>query len=290
MKDKTSLISNLTHGLTFATDADVAEKLITKYNLYDYLYSSDTDNINCLQAVINEWAEQANKLYATTQYEYNPIENYNRVEHYESIDKTDYGRKDAKSQNVKEAVATDFKTEHNVDTTLGVNTDIKNSHAKNEIRTPNLTDENVHKDSGYDNSSGTESSRDISTRTGTENTVAQAVSNYDESVGLENNNYSHSTGLAADNFDRAVGNKADNYREITGDPLLNYTEASGSDELSKEFDSTVTGNIGVMSTQQMIEMERKIIINVLHFYVDKFAKCFNLKPDGLYTSLYSTDW
>lgn len=282
VKEMPTIVTNLTHSLTFATDSEVNTALATKYRNYEYLYTYDEDNTACLQAVIDEWAPYVNELYLTTQYEYDPIENYHRNEKYKGGESVTYGKKEARETSIKEANETDFKTEHNTDNMSAVNAGIKTEHGRNEVRTPNLTDTTVHSDSGYDNALGTESSNDVTTRNGSETVNATAALNYDETVGTENDNYTHNTGDAADNYDRVVGEKENNYRETTGDAAHNYNQLSGKDSTAKNYELEAYGNIGTMSTQDMIRMERDIIINVLAFYVEKFSKCFNVKIDGLY--------
>lgn len=282
-----TLITSLHHSLTFVTDADVNSYLLTKFRNYEWLYLYDEDNAALLNSIINEWSPYVEQLYATTRYEYDPIENYNRVEEYTGDDKTTYGRKDSRNTDLKESVNTDFKTEHNVDATQGINAGMKTSHNQNVITTPNTTDTSIHKDAGYDNNVSTESSRDELTRTGTETVTASDEHNYDETVGLEENNFTHNTADAEDNYEHSTGDAEDNYRQTVGTAANNYSQLSGQDKLDKHYKLTARGNIGTMSTQQMIQMERDIIVNVMEFYAEKFSRCFNIKADGLYNEMYS---
>lgn len=290
IKEYPSLIENLTHNVSFATDEEINAALVTKYRNYVYLYLLDEDNSACLQAVIDEWGPYCDKLYATTQYEYDPIENYNRHEEYNGKDRTTYGRKDATETNIKEARETDIKNEHSVDSKSAVNAGMKTEHARDETRTPNTEDITVHSDSGYDNPVGSESSRDVLTRRGTENINSPALANYDETTGDEDDNYTHNSALPADNYDRAVGEKTKNYTETTGDKTHNYTQRSGTDLSEDEHTLDAHGNIGTMSTQSLIQLEREIIVNVLAFYMEKFSKCFNITADGLYAEFEHDLW
>lgn len=289
IKERPVLIRNLVHNLTFATDAEVNTMLERKYRNYVYLYPEDEDNTDTLKAVIDEWADYVNKLYETTQYEYDPIENYNRTEIYTGKDETTYGRKEARETSLKDSTETDIKSEHSVDSKSAVNANMKTEHARDETRRPNTEDTTVHSDSGYDNPSGTESSRDVLTRGGSENVNSPAAENYDETTGDELNNYTHNSADPLENYDRVVGDKAKNYRETTGSAANNYNELSGKDTTDKGYNLKAYGNIGTMSTQQMVQMERDIIINVLAFYVEKFSKCFNITAEGLYSE-YTREW
>lgn len=172
------LIQQLQHGLSFADDATVNNALLVKYSLWDYLTPCDADNINILNSCIQRWRDEANKLYETTLFQYNPIENYDMEE--KGKDK----------------------------------------------RTPDLTDEttyggtNTYSEAGYDvprtlydKGKNTAGGKDTTTKKGTE---------------------------------------------------------------TKDHELRRHGNIGVTTTQQMIEMERKIILDTLSWYVDKFRECFNV--------------
>lgn len=289
VKDIPSLIRVLTHNLTFASDQEVADTLITKYYNYEYVFPENADEIESLKAVVNEWAPYCNELYTTTIYDYDPIENYNRLEEYWGDDKTTYGKKESRNTDIKEAMETDFKTERNIDTKQAVNAGMRTEHNQNVLTTPDTTETTVHTDVGYDNTVGAESSRDVVTRNGSERVSATANQNYDETTGSEQNNYTHSTADSEDNFERSTGAAEDNYKQTTGDAEDNFSQLSGVDKNDRYYKLHAKGNIGTMSTQQMIEYERKIIVNVLAFYVEKFSRCFNIKAEGLFNEML-TRW
>lgn len=71
------LIQALEHGLTFADDLTVNNALLTKYSLWEYLTPCDADNVNILNACIQRWRDEANKLFETTLFAYDPTLNYN---------------------------------------------------------------------------------------------------------------------------------------------------------------------------------------------------------------------
>lgn len=170
-------ITQLQHRLKFTNDRIVNEYLLTRYGLYTYLTPCEPDNTRILQATINEWSDYCNKLYDTTLYKYNPIENYDR-------------------------------TEESTDVTHGTST----AHSTAD------TDSTL-KNSGY-------------------NSDALTVTQGTES------------GTVAD--------------------------SNGTSDGTLKRNSHIHGNIGTVSTQMMIEQERRIILDVLDFYISKFANCFNL--------------
>lgn len=60
------------------------------------------------------------------------------------------------------------------------------------------------------------------------------------------------------------------------------TETSSKDEYKSGstgksiVNSSIKGNIGVITTSEMIEKERELIMNLISDYVDTFSNCFNL--------------
>ena len=188
------LIQSLKHGLIFANDATVNDALLTKYSLWDYLTPCDADNLNILNANINRWRDEANQLYKTTLFEYNPIENYNMVEH---------------SKDVRTPDLTDE-------------------------RTPDLTDEISYASSTTNSESDYDSPRVLLEKAKSENGGSDTTTH-------------------------------------TGTDTTTHT---GTD--TNDHELTRAGNTGVTTTQQMIEQERKIIIDCLAWYVAKFEHCFTV--------------
>ena len=182
---KPEWITSLKHNLSFATDGEVNKHILTRYRLYEYLTPCEPDNKAILQSIIDEWSTYVNKLYETTLYEYNPIENYHRYE--------------------KE-----------------------------------------HKEGEFDeNNDSTETPKNRKTTT--------------SNSGYENNNLTKTAEV-----------------EISGTVNVK-TDKDGTN--SDDRDLEAWGNIGTMSTQDMIDQERKLIIDCLDFYVKKFAEAFNLSME-----------
>lgn len=205
-------ISALSHGLDFATDEEVNNHLLTKYRNYDYLTPSTVANTAMFNDIINTWAEQANKLYATTIYEYEPLNNYDIKETGEIIDEKHKGSK----------------------ASTGV--DITVTDTPRVSRTTNET--GFGYDSDVDGSPIGKTVEEEPTGVDTRRTQGNAASNtttYED--------------ISETVFDKDV-RKYNLYRRF--------------------------GNLGVTKTQDLIEAERKIIINVLDYYCEKFAVCFGL--------------
>lgn len=184
------LIQNLRHNLGFVSDQEVNDKILTKYRLYEYLTPCDPDNTAILQSIINDWSDYVIKLYETTQYDYDPLLNYDRHE------------------------VTDDNGAHSA-----------GSHSTT-VNTPNGRQQITH-NSGYNASATLAPTQKIEVQ-GTETNTATGTS-------------------------------------------------SGEDEAHRR--SHIYGNIGVMTSQQMIQQERDLIIDPVEFYVSKFADAFNLSME-----------
>ena len=213
--EKPGLIANLQHDADFATDEEINNHLFTLYRNYDYLTPSDTANTYILQSVIDNWKNYADKLYATTLLEYDPMLNYDMRESGSIIDEKHKGTKESTG----------------VDITV---TD-----------TPRVG--RVTEQSGY----------------GFDSTAAGVP------IGKTTENAPTGTDER-----RTQGNAANNSRTIED------ISATVFDKDVHTFDEyRKYGNLGVVKPQDMIEAERKIIIDVLEFYCSKFAEAFKISSN-----------
>ena len=259
---KPSLINNLSHGLTFASNADINERLVTRYRNYSYLTLSDTANVEILKSVINEWSDYANKLYATTIYEYDPLLNYDMREEGSIIDELHKGhkrsfaaqytdsvnvdRKTSTAEDRKTASAVDRKIATAIDTTEAVATDQKVATAT-DTKIAVATDQKVatatdQKVATATNLNETETPRvkveEMHTGYGLGSdasgspvelitTEPKTGTNSKLTSGAANANYSETTGSALNNYTETTGTAADNYQQTTGTAANNYTQTTG---------------------------------------------------------------
>ena len=306
------IIFDLEHNLTFADDDDVNAIIERKYRLYDWLTNNDYANQMMLQSVIDQWADYVNKLYDTTLYEYNPILNYDR--HEEGTETTAHHKgskrsyaekfKDSVAVDRKNASAADRKTATATDRKTSTNTNTKEATATNltETETPRVKTEEMHTGYGLGSDAsgspvelvttepktGTNQKQTSGTAAGnyTETTGA-ALDNYSQEVGTAANNYVQETAAEADNYTRETAAAADNYSEHEALPADNYETVTDIDantydkDVLSFTDRRTYGNIGTMTTQEMIQRERDIIVECLDVYVSKFAECFDLSTDIL---------
>lgn len=249
LKEKPELINNLVHGLSFADDATVNSYILTKYRLYNYLWPDDEDQTATMQTIINDWKDYTEKLYATTQYEYDPIENYNRQEsitdtrtdnlqHNETVTQTPNDWKETQTQTPNHWKQTQTQTP----------SDWKETQTQTPENWKNVTSNGGYNSGASVPTSDTEQQGTYTTETkqaGTFETVTEQAGTFETET------------------------------ERTG---TFETETAGSNigTQTNVRNANIHGNIGVMSTQQMIEQERSIIIDVLDFYVSKFAPAFKI--------------
>lgn len=90
-------------GLTFASDADVSELLYNYYLTQECAYPNDALMARLLQTKADLIRDRYNKIYETTQYEYNPIENYDMVE-----DGTEHVDSESKSHTSSDTRSNEF--------------------------------------------------------------------------------------------------------------------------------------------------------------------------------------
>lgn len=207
---KPTLITALTHNVTFATDEEINTHLTTMFRNYDYLTENDTANHYFLQSIIDEWAAYADKLYATTLLEYNPLEDYDMWEEGTITDEKHKGTKES----------------------TGVNITITD--------TPRVARGTEQTGYGYNSGSG-------GVPVGKTTEITPTGTDQRTTVGSAEQNTKRIEDISGTVFDKDV-------RTF--------------DEYHKH------GSIA--KSQELIELERKIIIDVLEFYCQKFATAFKI--------------
>lgn len=172
------------------------------------------------------------KLWNTLSFEYNPIENYSMVETMTG-DRTEitYGKTDTRTPNITENRTPDITT------TVTPNTTETRTPNTTETRTPETT-ETVNTDAqGFNSSSFVPTDKQTTINTGTE-TITVSGSETVAKTGTETTT--------------EAGTEA---RTTTG---TDTTRQSGSDTHERNYTLTRSGNIGVTTSQQMIESEREL--------------------------------
>lgn len=229
-------------------------------------------NLQRLNIIIQSlYADSWKRTWDALRLEYNPIENYDSTEdEYTGTDTTTKTSTDIKTgtgSDLKTSTKADYKTENAVDTSTKQKTDTKTERGQSTLTTNTL----------LPLGSPVMVAVDGSTTTGT------AANNYDHTTGsaadnettvsaAANKNYSHTSGAEADNFAHVTGSETDNFTHTEGAADDNFTHTYGDFEENHRR-LTRRGNIGVTTSQQMIESEidlrRKLYFDMVFADLDK---------------------
>lgn len=204
------------------------------------------DKIIALQSVIsNINGETFRRVLNTYQIEYNPANNYDMSEQYSETGAIEYGKTRTRTDNTnRRFTASDTRAPNLTTTDSGTENETRTPNTT-ETRTPNTTETRTSGVFGF-NSSGASNSdtsqtalsgTDTTRKTGTE-TVIKTVGNTRTESGTDERSTTSTetnTGTVAD---------AD----------------TGTDETTKAHTLTRSGNIGVTTTQQMLQSERELWI------------------------------
>lgn len=194
----------------------------------------------CLALFCDKWTRE----YATRLAEYDPLKNYDMTENMIDDEKvTEYGRTSTRTNNLTHA-----KT--------GTETDTKNlqdqrtnnlSHGKTgtdtETTTPNLTTTEAKNVYGFNSTDPTPSESVTTTATGT-NTVQTSHNTTETDTGTQTDAHTGTDAVTYNVTDADTGTQAD--------------AVTGSDTETRNYELTRTGNIGVTTSQQMLESERAV--------------------------------
>ena len=196
-------------------------------------------------------------LYNTTLLDYNPIENYNRKEEFTDI------RTPNITTNIEETTTIGEQTNIG-NTTYGsqTNSSLNVIGEKTDTTTNTIGDKTTtNKANAYDSNSlvDTNSTNEIK---GNDITSVN--------LGSQTNTTNDVLGEKTDNSESTIGSRTDNGTNTT---IVSGTETN-------KHTANISGNIGVMSTQDMIEQERKIAL--FSFYQIVFSDFINMYTIGVW--------
>jgi len=241
-----TLLSEINLDTTAALDAFTVD--------YETAVSRYTDEyiIKIFELVYNTNKIKYEKLVAAATAEYNPIDNYNMVE-----SSTDVRTPDLTNQLTLNT--TTAMTDTRTTTTAGDSTTTsKLNQIKNTTETPNnYTETSTHAVNPYDNPGFTDESKDTTVQSGNR-TVSESYSgNADETTVNAGSTVTNSGGTSTTNSG------------------INTNKETGTD--TTEHALTRRGNIGVTTTQQMLESEMTLAAKMNIFKIieqDIAAKLF----------------
>ena len=243
-----SIIRDIKHNLPdIADDSEINRRIIATYPTMMYLYDTAGDmadlNTTVIQNCADENRETAQELYETTMYEYNPIENYSMTEDGSHSSDGSIG----------------ITTRDNSTTTTE---SCEGYKEKGSNRVDNASE-------GSNNANGKSDSEAVKQQFGYNSKNPSDVEKSLSKADTANNSKSLSR-------DGSVGNSNSESRAHGKSEVINHSDGKD-DRINHENGETHLtrkGNIGVTTTQQMIQQEREVILDVLDWYVAKFIKCF----------------
>lgn len=269
VKNYSSVITSLTHGLTFATDVTVNAAILKRFRRYVFLWDDEDEETETLEDTINKYAAVANELYLTTQYEYNPIENYDRTEHEETTRTDDLTQSATRTDNLhtdqtETVTPTNFgTTQTQTPTNWQTSTTATDGTTRTTTETPNAWTE-THSDAGY--GSGNAPAVTSTDVTSGSKTTVETPTGQNSTTVTQSGTF---TTTNLQNGELETVRDQDNTGTQT-----NNVENTGTQ--THERDLTIHGNIGTVTAQDMIKQQREIVLDCLDWYVDKFRDCFDL--------------
>lgn len=216
------------------------------------------------------------KEYATLSYQYDPIENYSMIEQMTNdTNVTTYGKHDTMTDDLThtktgtEQVAplTSELTTDNLSSARTVNltdgntknlTDTRTADLEDE-RTANLTDTTSVSRYGFNSAVAVPSDSTTETHTGTDTTTHTGT---DTTTHTGTDNTTHTgTDSTSNTGTRTVarsGTDTTTYNTTDRDTGTRGNVSSGSDQSVRNYTLTRSGNIGVTTSQMMIQSEREL--------------------------------
>ena len=177
------------------------------------------------------------KEWETMNLQYDPIENYRMVEKMsDDITTDEYGRTHTRTDNTTHAKTGTETESHNL-------TD-RNTPNVTELTTPNLTDTSNNAVYGFNSSNASPTGTSTNAQTGT-NTVTRS--------GTDTTTHTGSDTMTHNTTDRNTGTVTD--------------ADTGTDTHTRNYKLTRSGNVGVTTSQQMIQSQRDLYMWNLFYNV-----------------------
>lgn len=244
---------------------------------------SDVDISMLALSIYSIYGLSWGKLWDTLNLEYNPIENYNMVETYDSDGETETVRDYEDSRTVNNTITetrtetktgTDTLTDDEEHTKTGSDMRTDNlRHGKTgtethtddleETVTPNLTTTSDNKIFGFNSSTAVDS--DTNTQQATGNTIKENTGDKTITYALNEtdggftttqyNTTDATTGTHETEYDTTNETSATRTETALNNGTIDYTD---NETKTASHTLTRTGNIGVTTSQQMLESERNI--------------------------------
>ena len=234
----------------------IISPLVSKISNGETLTSTQKTRIASAIYAIN--AKNWSKQWATLSLIYNPIENYRMIETMSNDETvTAYGKTSTRTDNLQHAKTgydrldsdiTNTRTDNLGHTKTGTDTLTPNT---TETTTPNLTNSSTNTVYGFNSSTAVNANGNSQTETGT-NTVTR--------TGTEQTSYNTSETNTGTQTNIQITDNETNYNISESDTGTQSTTDGGRDTSTRNYELERSGNIGVTTSQQMLESERNLWI------------------------------
>ena len=258
----------------------IVSPLIDRFVTNDEISPSQITTLSNI--IISMYYERWEKLYSTFELEYNPIENYN-MEETMTDDETvhEYGKTTQRTDNLTHAktgteTETDNLQEQRTDNlssqrtdnlSKSVDRDVTETHNTTDTETPNLTNNTNNKIFGFNSNVGADSDSQIMTSTGT-TTNAKTGTVETETDETETNTGTQTTLNTGTQANTKTGTVQMTHNTTDKDTGTQNTATGGTDTDTRNYTLHRSGNIGVTTSQQMIQAERDLWLwNFFHTVV-----------------------
>ena len=249
------------------TKEDVANQICFECAELEVLYPSAT----VIKNLIGLWSAREYptwvRVLAAAQAEYNPIENYDRSE---SISRSRTGSETHSGKDTNQDSGTDISQDSGKDTSQDSGTDTTQDSGTDTTQgsstnTNSGSDSNLHKYSAFDSGTLLDQSSDTTTYGSGSTGSSSSSTNYGRKNELTHGRKNELTHGRKNEFTHGRKSELTHGHQIA-------------DTSTETENNRIHGNIGVTTSQQMLEQELEIVpkLNILSYIVDSFKRRFCL--------------
>lgn len=233
---------------------------------------SATEKQKLSNIIISMYYERWEKLYDTMSLEYNPIQNYDMIEQM-TDDETvhEYGKtlqrtdnlthtktgNDTETNNLQEQRTDNLSDQRTDNLSKSIDRNVTETYDTDDTETPNLTNSTDNKIFGFNSSIGVDSDSQTVTATGS-TTKAKTGTVETETDETEANTGTQTTQHTGTSTNAKTGTVQLSHNTTDNDTGTQNTVSGGSDTSTRNYTLRRSGNIGVTTSQQMIEAERNV--------------------------------
>lgn len=237
------LTSDIQHTVEEIALYDYGMRKIRPY--FEHLTKHEREGITPTLETVIQWAVESfiarndykyKTLFETEDFEYDPIVNYDMVETMDETTDVNYGRTDTRTleKDTSDIRTLNYSDNRTVDLSETRTPNTTETHTLN-----NLTSTETNQIEGFNSSSFVDSDKKTSVGTGSE-TTAETGSETTTNDGTDNVEHTGTDTMAHSGTD------------------TDTNRATGKDTTDRDYTLTRKGNIGVMTTQNLVTEQRKV--------------------------------